>query len=214
MKRKHGLIIAGIASIVALVVVVALIWWAEGSWKRTQAAMEASTSSEASLSSSIENSSKSSDTASSTSTDASLSSSSDETSQTQDSTASSSQSSASDSDDAVATDPTTTSQSTKNGKTVAQVQLTWWDAESAGIQANGAVNNVVETGGTCTLTATKGSVSRSVSREATVNATNTSCGEITIPRSQLAVGNWTIRLSYSSSKSQGVSGSQTVNVAD
>lgn len=108
------------------------------------------------------------------------------------------------------TAPTTTPTPAGQKNPVTTV-LTSWGPKGQSIEARGSVS-VVESGGTCTLTATKGSQSASQSIAATPNAQNVSCGLITIPSSSLTPGSWSITLSYSSTASEGISQAQTVEV--
>jgi hypothetical protein len=75
------------------------------------------------------------------------------------------------------------------------------------------VNGIVESGGTCTLTATQGgqTVTRSVT--AVRNAEDTSCPAIIMQNSDFpTTGTWDLQLSYSSSDYNGTSQSQTVKI--
>ena len=206
----------GVTAVIAVISIIGLIWWAEASWVSSRANYEASSTSTSS-------SAKDSTTGGSTSSDSSANGTGTASAE---STAASGRSSegsgssgiatdANDPGDGVARDSSSVANSTNpdNGKIVAQVQLTWWDAGSSGISANGAVNNVVENSGSCTLSATRGTVTRSVSAQAIANATTTSCGELRIPGNELSAGDWTLTLSYGSTTATGQSSAQTVHIA-
>lgn len=106
---------------------------------------------------------------------------------------------------------TNTSNSNKSKQDVV-VLITTWAAKNGYMTVNGRVDGVIETGGTCTLTLTKGNVKKSASRPSEPNATDTSCGQSLIPLSSLSPGEWQAQLSYSSTTSFGTSQSTTVEV--
>lgn len=201
---------------------IGLFVWAEHSWNTTQAAMiastEAASNAESSSSSSNIHSSGSSSGTSSSSNDAESSnasqSSSDNAAASGGSSSKAQSSDANEMNDGVARDTQTYTNSTRaqDGKTSAQVELSWWSADESGIAANGGVNNLIEEGGTCTLTASKGSASVTASSTSIANATTTSCGKIVIPRNKLSAGQWQIRLSYVSEKAAGTSSQQSVQL--
>lgn len=93
-------------------------------------------------------------------------------------------------------------------------QLTYygWDAAAGGVEAAGIVMDVVESGGTCTLTLTKGSSSVDVSADAVDNVTSTSCPAMTVPGDRLSSGTWKATLSYESGTSQGTGDAVEVEV--
>lgn len=208
------LLTISIATVVAVLCVAGLIWWAEQSWVSDR---EKSDASAASSSSSISSSSadiSSNDTQTTTSSSTSEAQSSSSASTANSSAQTSIESDANDPGNGVATDTASATRSTgQNGKVDAEILLSWWDADSTGISANGSVNNVVENGGTCTLTASKGSTVRSISKQSIANATTTACGEMTIPASQLGSGDWVIELKYSSNTASGSSDTQTVHIS-
>lgn len=216
MSKKKQVIVVAIAAIVCIAIVAGLGIWAELSWNKTQAAMIASTNQESS-SSSIDGNSNASSVSDSSDTSKSSSVQTDSVSSTSDKgTAGGSLSStdANDPGDGVARDTKTVTNTTNstNGKVVAQVALSWWDADSSGIHANGSVNNFIESNGTCTLIATQGSNQVTASNKSIADATTTACGEITIPRNQIAKGTWQMHISYSSQAASGNSDHETVQV--
>jgi hypothetical protein len=101
-----------------------------------------------------------------------------------------------------------------DGRLQATLILTRWGTDAAGaITAAAGVTGVVETGGTCTLTATLGGQSRSASGSAARSATSMDCADgLSLPRSQLTAGTWTVQVSYSSSRYTGTSDTQMVTV--
>ena len=98
------------------------------------------------------------------------------------------------------------------GKVSPQLTYYGWDATAGGVEAAGIVMGVVESGGTCTLTLTKGSTSVDVSAEAVDNVTSTSCPAMTVPGDRLSSGTWLATLSYESGTSQGTGNAVEVQV--
>ncbi|WP_156099229.1 hypothetical protein [Bifidobacterium psychraerophilum] len=211
MRKKQKLLVTGIAALLSVLCIVGLIWWAESSWETAREKLEASTAS--SSSSSESSSSSTSKTVQSTDTETSSIASS--TASTANSNSGSqSGSNANNPSNGVATDTASATKSTgQDGKIAAQVLLSWWDAGDEGISANGSVNNVIENGGTCSLTASKGTTVKSVSKQSIANATTTACGEMTIPISQLSSGDWVIELKYTSNTASGSSATQNVHIS-
>ncbi len=103
---------------------------------------------------------------------------------------------------------------TPSGPAPVAVNVTWsgWDDTTATVLAGGFVGDVVESGGTCTLTLTLGGVVVTGESPAEPDATSTSCGEVVVPGSGLAAGTWEAVLSYSSGRSAGQSAPFTVVV--
>ncbi|MGY2080221.1 hypothetical protein [Modestobacter sp. SYSU DS0657] len=83
---------------------------------------------------------------------------------------------------------------------------------TAGVQANGYVVGVVEVDGTCTLTLTRGAVSRTATAPGLADASTTVCGGLEVPRSELAPGEWEAVLDYSSPTSRGAAAAIAVVV--
>ena len=109
----------------------------------------------------------------------------------------------------VATDaaPSTSPAPTSGARREATVQITYsgWNPGSSVVEIGGFVPQLVEEGGSCTLTLTQGAASASASREATPDVSTTACGELTVPGDQLAPGTWSAVLSYESDRSSGAS---------
>jgi hypothetical protein len=87
-----------------------------------------------------------------------------------------------------------------------------WDPQAGSVVAGGFVADVVENGGTCTLTLTRDGVVASGSAEATADASTTSCGEVRAGDADLGSGTWDAVLSYASARSTGESDVFTVVV--
>jgi hypothetical protein len=80
------------------------------------------------------------------------------------------------------------------------------------LEATGTVPDVVEEGGTCTLTLTQGNASRTVEASTATGPESTFCGLMTIPSSELASGDWQATLSYRSGARSGVSETESVTL--
>jgi hypothetical protein len=93
-------------------------------------------------------------------------------------------------------------------------QLTYygWDAAAGGVEAGGIVMGIVESGGTCTLTLTKGSTAVDVSADAVDNVSSTSCPAMTVSGDRLQSGTWQATLSYESGTSRGTGDAVEVQV--
>lgn len=87
-----------------------------------------------------------------------------------------------------------------------------WDAKAAQLEAGGYLSPVVETGGTCTLELTRGTLRVSVSAPAQPDASTTSCGNLVVPRSKLVPGTWSAVLRYASPATKGSSDPSPVEV--
>lgn len=135
-------------------------------------------------------------------------------------------STASTTDDATASNSATTSSTQKgpqdspaasptataaDGRIAVNVLLTTWGTDNTGLYAGALVQAIVETDGTCTLTATNGTLTKSASATGQATAANTSCA-VTIPTSDLSSGTWTITMQYSSTQYVGTTASETVTV--
>lgn len=109
----------------------------------------------------------------------------------------------------VATDPPPPS-----GGTQVQILVTYagYDPASAGIEVDGFVSGVVESGGICRLTVTEGAVTLSAQAAATPNASTTACGDVRVVDPRLTSGQWRAVLSYASSTSTGSSAPLPVQV--
>ncbi|WNM24368.1 hypothetical protein RN607_13445 [Demequina capsici] len=123
--------------------------------------------------------------------------------------------SATPSSDGVATDsaaPTPTA-TAGSGRVSAVVALTRYGVTNGELTAAGFVQDVVEEGGYCTITATRGDRSASASGLGTPSAASTDCGEgLSIDTAQLGSGDWKVVLSYRSDGYEGASAPVTVTV--
>lgn len=86
-----------------------------------------------------------------------------------------------------------------------------WNTTSAAVEVGGYAT-VVEAAGTCTLRLIQGA--KVVTREhaATADATTVACGGFSVPRTELAAGQWQAVLAYTSSKSTGKAAAVAIKV--
>ena len=78
------------------------------------------------------------------------------------------------------------------------------------IQAAAQVNELVEDGGTCILTATSGSTRLTTSSTAFANPQSTACGALSL--TSVRAGVWDVAVEYSSAKHYGISNPIRVEV--
>jgi hypothetical protein len=78
--------------------------------------------------------------------------------------------------------------------------ITAWgqNLETQDVEVSGYVPGIVESGGICTLSLSKGEQTVTESKAAIADAKNVSCGIIAIEKSRLSTGVWSAVLSYSS----------------
>ena len=98
-----------------------------------------------------------------------------------------------------------------SGRAVVVLSYATFDAHSRTVQASGYAAGVIEDGGTCTLTLTKGPDVVTASSAAGADETTTTCGLLQTPAG-LASGRWAAVLTYSSRQAEGRSGTQEVTV--
>jgi hypothetical protein len=87
-----------------------------------------------------------------------------------------------------------------------------WDAAAGVVEAAGYVSGVAESGGTCTLTLTRGGSSVTATSAAEPDRSATSCFGLTVPGDRLGSGTWSAVLSYESPASQAESSATEVQV--
>lgn len=100
-----------------------------------------------------------------------------------------------------------------DGGTGTSVVFITLDVVGDRVEASGMLPEVVEEGGSCTLTLTMGSATRTVGGGTATGPESTFCSLLTVPTSELAAGEWTAVLSYSSAAHSGASPASTVNVS-
>ena len=99
------------------------------------------------------------------------------------------------------------------GKTVpVHITIGSWNAQSGAAQVDAFVPGHVIHGGTCTLTMTQGGTSRTAEHAAVPTPDATSCGLISIPRSQLAAGTWSAVVRFTSPTASGQSDPTNIEV--
>ena len=78
----------------------------------------------------------------------------------------------------------------------AVVTFAGWDADSRTLQAGGLVSGTTDTSGTCTFTAEKSGVTRTLTSTAAASASSVNCAQVAFPASQVSSGTWSITLEY------------------
>lgn len=76
----------------------------------------------------------------------------------------------------------------------------------------GGVSGLVDSSGTCTVTATSGSAVVTQSFTATAGPSSTDCGAMSLTSPKLHTGQWTLTLDYSSPRAKGVSTPEKVTL--
>jgi hypothetical protein len=87
-----------------------------------------------------------------------------------------------------------------------------WNAAAEQVQVGGYVSGVVEEGGTCTLTLTRGGETVAAHGSATADAATTACGELDVAGDQLSAGTWQAVLRYESPSHTGAADAVDVEV--
>jgi hypothetical protein len=87
-----------------------------------------------------------------------------------------------------------------------------WEQSSDAVEASGFVSGVVEDGGTCRVTLTRGQHSVVAETRGQADATTTVCPSVSLGGDQLSAGAWKAVLSYESGTSTGVSAPLEVEV--
>lgn len=111
-------------------------------------------------------------------------------------------------------DPTSTLSPTTDAggsPTAVTVTIHGWDTQQQ-VAELVAYADVREEGGVCTLTMTRDGVEVTASVDAIADASTTSCGSISIPRSELVPGSWQARVDYLSAQHSGRSALVTIEV--
>lgn len=87
-----------------------------------------------------------------------------------------------------------------------------FDPTTRSIEAAGIVDDLVETGGRCTLVATSAGARATATATARGDATATYCGTVSLSTSDLAPGTWTVVVEYLSATARGASAPAQVQV--
>lgn len=85
-----------------------------------------------------------------------------------------------------------------------------WDASAKVLDVSAIVPGVVESSGTCTVTATSGATTRTAKGDGVAASSYTGCEAVSF--SGLAAGTWKVSVRYESAKSAGTSAVGTVQV--
>jgi hypothetical protein len=87
-----------------------------------------------------------------------------------------------------------------------------WSEPSQAVEVGGFAASVAESGGTCTLTLTKGASAVTTTATAVADVRTSACGQMSVPSDRLTPGAWTVSLAYDSATSHGVSSAVEVQV--
>ncbi|MGY1845718.1 hypothetical protein [Modestobacter sp. SYSU DS0875] len=112
-----------------------------------------------------------------------------------------------DPDAPVATDPE------RPSATDVVLTYAYWDEAAGAVLAAGFVSPLVEDGGTCTLVLTQGAAEVTATGSGQLDASTTSCPELSVPGGELRPGTWTAVLEYASGSGSGTSEQLPVEVA-
>jgi hypothetical protein len=85
-----------------------------------------------------------------------------------------------------------------------------WDASAKALDVSAIVPGVVEGGGTCTVTLTSGSTTRTATSSGVAAASYTGCEAVAVK--DLAAGTWQVQVRYSSAKAVGTSKTRSAQV--
>lgn len=93
-----------------------------------------------------------------------------------------------------------------------QITISDWNAAKGQAEVDAFVPGAVISGGTCTLTLTRGGTHRQAEHSAVTTPSSTSCGLITIARSRLAPGDWQAVVRFQAPTATGASDPVTITV--
>lgn len=101
-----------------------------------------------------------------------------------------------------------------DGRGTVEVMVTYvgWDAAVGEVVVGSYVPDLVESGGSCTLTLTQGSSMVSATTSALADAASTVCGDLAVPGASLMPGTWSASVTYESNAVVGLSDTQSVEV--
>lgn len=118
------------------------------------------------------------------------------------------------SDSRSATAPSTgVSTPTKSGVDLI-VTYSGWNAGPKTAEVDAFAPDVLVSNAKCTLTLTRGGVTRTASRSASPSASSTQCGALTIAGSQLVSGDWTAVVRFESPRAAGSTDPVTIRVTE
>lgn len=107
---------------------------------------------------------------------------------------------------------TDSSSSTPSGKKSVPVAVSYADIYNDNLEVRAFISGIIEGTGTCTVTATKGSISVTESTSAFIDASTTQCNPIYITKSRLSPGTWSVVTAFSSPDAEGTSEAVEVTV--
>jgi hypothetical protein len=87
-----------------------------------------------------------------------------------------------------------------------------YSSSKKAISASAIISDVLESGGTCTLTATHGGTTKTATSKGVAASSYTACEPLSLSGS-LAAGTWSVTVAYASTKAVGTSAAKSVTVA-
>lgn len=87
-----------------------------------------------------------------------------------------------------------------------------WSAASSTLEVGGNVPGLVDAGGSCVVTATRGAVTVTQSFAASPQASSTECGTMRLTSTKLTGGDWNLTIGYRSPRATGTSVSTEVTL--
>lgn len=109
-------------------------------------------------------------------------------------------------------DANSNNQTNDNGKTVANVSISSAGVLDDKVIASGMVSNVIEEDGSCIYVFTNGEETITETTTGIANAKNTVCESVLLEKSRFKIGTWEVILQYQSTKTEGQSEAQTLEV--
>ena len=109
-------------------------------------------------------------------------------------------------------DANSNNQTNDNGKTVANVSISSAGVLDDKVIASGMVSNVIEEDGSCIYAFTNGEETITETTTGIANAKNTVCESVLLEKSRFKIGTWEVILQYQSTKTEGQSEAQTLEV--
>ena len=101
---------------------------------------------------------------------------------------------------------------TTAGKKQVKPEIATVDQTSSKIEVSARVPGVIEDGGTCTFTFTRAGSNVSKKSTGVSNVSETSCGFVSIDKTTLSKGTWSLSVKYGSNKASGTSSSEQIEV--
>lgn len=93
----------------------------------------------------------------------------------------------------------------QNSKRKVNPVITSMPQDGGTVSGYGFISGVIENGGTCTFTFTRGSEQVSESSNGVADATTTRCPPVQVSKNSLSAGSWDVVLNYSSGAAEGTS---------